>query len=445
VLLRLAWRPMTFMGVLLVLPALMLPFHFATDEVIRPLQQLWAGTAPEMTRIALWQAVAFVPAALGNILGVYRLELQHTMLSWQLPRVHHRLAVDAALVMAAVAAAAAVVLARSEAGPAVAAGFALACYTFLLPGFLYDVAVHGVTRRLMALPLAIMFVQPSLIANLARTQSALVLAAFLALAAVQLLPIASAERARLRPFRWSRYLRTSSRARVSSAREAARRWRGSLDKPGILPWLRAAAYETNLRFPHAFLIWAAIAVLTTRLFNNPFLVPVIACAALMYRGHLLSMNVSYPLSRVRRAQLAYLGTLVDAVMLCTSGVLFLVLSLQLPLRPITAQTSSFTLLQWLIPWATAFALAPLAQWGRIRWPATTPPQQNPTMQARHTARLLVFMFSAGVLHMILWDLSEGSVVSTLAAMVAFAVVAQFLHAMLLHQHYTSSDLVSARA
>src|SRR5262245_29556329 len=112
-LLRLARRPMTLLGLLLVLTALMLPFRLATDEVIKPLQQLWAGTAPETVRIVLWRALAFVAAALGNIFGNYRLELQHTMLSWQLPRVNHRLAVSTAFVMATVAAASAAMLARN--------------------------------------------------------------------------------------------------------------------------------------------------------------------------------------------------------------------------------------------------------------------------------------------------------------------------------------------
>lgn len=73
--LRLMWRPATLP--LLLVPLLPAVFVLAilSESVGSPVAAIWSGADAPEVRAAVWRLVILLPAGLGLLLGIYRIEL----------------------------------------------------------------------------------------------------------------------------------------------------------------------------------------------------------------------------------------------------------------------------------------------------------------------------------------------------------------------------------
>jgi hypothetical protein len=267
----------------------------------------------------------------------------------------------------------------------------------------------------------------------------------LALAGWQLPAIASERLARLRPFCWSALHRSSSRALYWKHRKVRRpEWRRPLASERLLPWLRAAMYESEMRYPLAHLRTAALTVLTARLIDLPQVVPIWAGSVLMTADLQLHMRTAYPLSRVRRAQLAYAGTVVDAVtyFLFLGALLYATSLVPLPRLPSVDWTPS-PAIEWVLMWGCSLALAPIAQWSRVSRPDEATSRLRGTRMAAYLVRLLAYVFVVILVAGAIYEPARGAgdLERSFIAIGVIAVLAQVTHAVLVYLHYTRGDLV----
>jgi hypothetical protein len=162
------------------------------------------------------------------------------------------------------------------------------------------------------------------------------------------------------------------------------------------------------------------------------------------RGLQLSTKLPYPLSRIRRAEVAYMGTLIDAALFCVVAGAVLLMTALLPLAdlrlPLFAPDEASAFNSWPISVGLVFALAPIAQWAVIRWSAL----EN-LRRARLTARF-VYM----VAYMIACALAAGAISGTRFAgnprdtavgVAALAIVVQLIHWFAVRSYFTTRDLV----
>jgi len=445
--LRLVWRPLTLLqlAVTWMIVAFLLQVVPDVSQVVPVLHALWAGTAtPGMVK-AFWVVLTIAPAGIGLIVAMARIDLQHTTLAWHLPDARRRLLTGTLACAAAVALVLTPVMTRNAAPGATLAAFTLAAYAFLLPGFVFDVVVPRPARVLMALPFTAMVGWPGSTAALAHQHPFVVGALGAALAGLLLPAIASPGLARLRPFRWSGLRRSSSRSQYWESRKGARRaWGQSLASDRLVPWLRAAAHEAEVRFPLAHVAHAALAVLVTRLIDQPILLPILAGSFLMKSGLQLRTRMAYPLSRLRRAELAYAGAAIEAVTYFVSlGVLLYVTTLVSVPRLPTVDWEPSTGWDMVLVWGCSIALVPVAQWRALRWPDEIRTRAPGPWMLGPIAQFLVYgalvLVSASVLNRS--ARVAGDLGTALMAMGALLLVAQVTFAAAVYARFTRSDLL----
>ena len=443
--LDLVLRPLTLLllSFVAIVSATQLQEVGGVSEVMTVLRPLWHGTPTPAMIAAWWQALAIVPAGLGVIVAMNRLNLQHTTQSWHLPGLGRRLLAGTAALAAAVAFPLAVFTSRVAPPSVTIAAFCLAFYAFLVPGLVFDKAVPLAARILLPIPLLAMILRPGASAQMAATYPVPIAALSLTLAAAHLPAIASARMARLRPFRWSVF-HASGALYWASRRVRRADWRHPLTTERLVPWLRAAAHQSPTRYPLPFLLSASIAVVLARLVDAPAFLPMLAGSIMMTPvGLQLKPRLPYPLSRARRAQLAYAGTITDAAIYFGILAAMLALSslLPLPRLPFIDREASRAI-AWVLMPGCAFALIPIAQWGGLLWP-DAPTKRQGTMHAGLVALFVTYVLAVAFAAYVIGRAAGDDLPRTLIAIGAAALATQVIHAALVHSHFTTADLLSA--
>ena len=333
------------------------------------------------------------------------------------------------------------------------AALALAMFWFLVPGVSIDAALPLPARLLAGIVIVggwassgdvgVDYSAEGWLGPLAEARPILTSLVALGCAAALLWLQASPTLARRRPFLWSRL--APSRAQSLywvQQRHSRRAWRTGLATGRRGPWLRAAVYE-SAGFAHGYMSPPAIGALVVIWLEMPAWLWLFAGLGFTQRGLQLSTKLLYPLSRIRRAELAWMGTLIDAAVFCAVAGIVLLMTALLPLAdlrlPLVApEANAFN--SWPISVGLAFALAPIAQWAVIRWSA---------LENRRAARLGArFVYLMG--YVIACALADGAISGTRLAgsprdtalgVVALAIVVQTVHWFALRSYFTTRDLV----
>lgn len=449
-LLRLTWRPMT----LLLLPVMTVGvIGMVFDQGDASIRDVWYGDSSWPVRDALWHLIALGPMALGLLAAIYRLEMQHTTLAIVVPGVDRGMRTGMLAIGVPVAAMLAVLMGRIAPTGVAAAAFALALFWFLVPGTIIDVALPWPARLLAGIvtmggvlssgDVGVDHSAPGWLGLVAEAQPVLTSLVALSCAAALLWLQTAPAPARRRPFRWSVVAPSRARslywARLRPSRLA---WRTPLltERPG--PWLRAAIYE-SAGFARGHVLAPVIAVLFAAAVGRPAWLWGFAAMGFTQRGLQLSMNLPYPLSRTRRAELAYAGTLVDAGLYCVVAGVVLIMLAALPLPdlglPVFAPDEASTFNSWPIALGLGFALAPIAQWAVIRW-SVVQNQRRARLVARFgylAAYMLACALAAGALS---GTRFAGNPRATAAGVVGLAIVVQLVHWFAVRSHFRTGDL-----
>jgi hypothetical protein len=438
--LRLLWRPATIvLAAVLLLPAVVLPLALLAESVDDPLAALWSGA--EVARATAWRMSILVPAALGLLLGVYRGELEATVLGHVLPGARR----DVALVMAAsagVAAALAFMLVGRAGGvTASAAAAALALCWFALPGLLVDGALPKWLRWAAALLALAAVVAPLRLAGLVAWSPALAGSVGVTVAGGVMLFQSSRHLAqrRLRRSTWLLEAAYLPRAGVAEAR-----WEEPLAEGNTGAWLRAAAYESGMRFPSSHLRAAALAAAFAHLFNMPYMLIIMAGSLFLNGGMQLSNGLSYPLDRGRRAALAFRAALLDAAAIYGAGLagVLLLAAVRVPIVSwFVTETPQSPPLWALVGFG--LALAPVAQFEAIRRAAEARRAQQHGVA--HYASAIVYMVGAMIATLLASRGLPGQSPVTLAGViVATALLVHGTHRLLLQRYFARADLARGR-
>jgi hypothetical protein len=441
-LLRLAERPFTLASLFMAL------LMYAVLAGPRPLDAtvnaVWQGSATTAQRVALWQALILLPAALGMQLGLYRLDLQHTILSWSLPALRRSLLTGAATVAVPLAAVAAWLMARNAGLALSAPAFTLTLAAFALAWFVYDTAVPAMPRALAAVGLIVAALTPAWLAQHAEARPLLTATLALLLVVPALLTTASALLARRRAFIEWAY--TDSGATSFTGRTAGREreWSASLATSRLLPWLGAAIYESAVRFPRDHATHALIAVLAARVLDVPFVIVAAAVNWLMTTDVRLH-QLWYPLGRRQHARLVFGTMFLHAItyFAVAAGMLAIALLLPLPRIPLMGARDPAQLREWVMVLATAFALAPFAQWARVRWPHG--PRAPGGMAWANFWRMALYVVATGAWIGLIGTQVQDDVGDFLVATAALALAMQIGNWIHLQHHFTTADLVQRNA
>jgi hypothetical protein len=265
-----------------------------------------------------------------------------------------------------------VLTSRSATAPIVAAyvAFAASIFWFSAAGMAFDVVFPRAARWLVILMFLAAAVQPGEVARLAEHWPVMTASVAVVASALILRFQFSAGAGRIRPFRWSSMAPWQRRLYWAERQQTSAEWRTPLATERFRPWLRAAAYESSAGRSVALqlLVAGVVAVLVGYLMNDPSLTLIVAGIFLLQGRMRLVSTLTYPLSRVRRADLAVLGSLIAVT------ILVLVMSA----LAAALVTAGVPVLGWFadeVPRAgwpavlgMAFAWAPIAQWANIRWP-----------------------------------------------------------------------------
>ena len=442
-LLRLAWRPLTILQVLAAVFIYFLPL--VTRPIDGALQSIWHGTATPHQRLALWRAVILFPGFFGLFLGYYRLELQHTLMSWPLPAMRRGLIRGAATVALTLALVGSWLMLRN-ANPSLAiAAFAIALVAFALGWFLYDVAVPWLPRAAAVAVLLAAAFSPAWLAT--RAESHPLLAAALALSA--LAPVMSATvsvpLARRRVL-LGRYFDPSGPFPFAiSGITRPDEWRLSLVTERLLPWIRAAVYESTRRYPRDYIMGAIVIVLLARV-TGITAIPIVALCTWLISSGVRLHELWYPLSRAKRARVAYGGMLVDAATYIAVLSLIMLFSYALPLPTVRILNIAYdtdTPRIWAFTIMTAAAFTPIAQWAQLHWPDSPRKRHSSWRQWAMLWRVIIFMIATGIWVGVVGDNGSGEadagrfLLLTLALAVGMQVVSWFR----VRQHYLYTDLV----
>ena len=436
-LLRLTRRPMT----LLVLPAMALAFVMAFDQGDASIGDIWRGDSSWPVRDALWHLVAVGPMIPGFIAAIYRLEMQHTTLAVALPGLRRGMIAGTLAIALPVAATLALLMGRIAPVSAAIAAFALGLCSFLLPGAAIDVALPRPVRWLAGIAMiggllssgdagvdysAEGWLEPMAAAHPVLT-SLLALGCAAGLLWLQISPGLAPSRAQ--SSFWARQ------------RRSWLGWHTSLTTERLSPWLRAAIYESS-GFARGHRALPVIGVLLATVVGKPSWLWMFAGLGFTMRGLQLSTNLPYPLTRTRRAEVAYAGTLVDAALFwVVAGIVLLMIGL-LPLAalrlPLFAPDEASTFNSWPIGLGLAFALAPIAQWPVILW--------SVGLRRTHPIGRIVYV----VAYMIACALAAralsspgfaGSPRDTAIGIAVLAIAVQAVHWLAMRAYFTTHDLV----
>lgn len=342
-------------------------------EAGTPVRALVDGSTTEGVRTARWHLTLLVPAAVGLVVAVARLEVQHAMFAWTLPDLRRRLATGSLLVAMPLALGLGLLVGRGGAPWTGVAAGSVAVLSFAVVGAVLDVAVPNALRWTAIAALAVAAFQPGALADVAAARPILVGVLSLAAAAVLVGLQFSIWAARTRRFRWSSVGPGSRTLYWTTRSGTVRDWRRSLATDRILPWMRAAEYERSqgrrLPFPVSHFVIVGIHVAIAHLMSAPELFLILAGILYTFGTLQLAASLPYPLSRNRRARLAAAGMEAEAVLLIAFAVPALLLILAVDLPVITWFAEPPPKVGWAPVLAMAWAWAPLAQWSAARRPA----------------------------------------------------------------------------
>jgi hypothetical protein len=443
VLLRLTWRPLTLLQV-----AGLVVFYIVLSPV-RPLgealQAVWYGTATPHERLALWHALIVIPGMAGLTLGYYRLELQHTMMSWPLPALRRGLVTGAASVAMPLALIGSLLMLRNADASLAIAAFAVALSTFALGWFLYDVAVPWPPRAIAVFILLSAALSPAWLVVRAETRPLLATALALAMLPLLMSATLSVPLARRRVL-LARYFDPSAPFPFTiSGVTRVDEWTSSLATQKLMPWIRAAIHESKRRYPRDYIVNALIVVLLARV-TGITIIPVIAlCTGMMAHGTRLH-ELWYPLSRAKRASVAYGSMLVEAVTYAAAFALMLALSYALPLPTLTifnVAPAAATPRLWVFTIGAAAALSPIAQWARLHWSETPRKRYSSWRQWAMFWRFIIFFVATSMWIAIVGDSggTDADARQFLLMTAGLAAGMQLVSWYRVRQHYLHADLV----
>jgi hypothetical protein len=397
-----------------------------------PVRRAW--DAATVARASVWYATMLLALAAGFVVHVIRLEAQHRPVAWLLPGLRRGLLAGTLTVAVPVSLAVAV-LARVhlEAGDAVAAFF-LALLVFMLAGAVVDGGLGASLRwssRVLLLALAALF-------GYGAAEGVLLAAVPLFAATVVLVRLQfSRATARRHPYAGSVFEPVPGLASRSRGHAPELVWQMRLDTMAIVPWLRAAQYESLgvARFGYLTgLLLSAVPVATGFFTRAPELIVILAGVAFAGTGLQLSGHLHYPLPRARRAPISLAGTLVHAGAYCAAMAAFALAfetwggALPRMTDIGTSTTGPFTAI------GLAFALAPIAQWSAIRG---EPISVGGGLALREWGPIAGYMGAAIVAQPLL---SRGVVPAGAAALVVLAAAVYTVHAAAVARYFARSDL-----
>jgi hypothetical protein len=444
-LLRLIARPASLLLLFPLFLAAAWPFLEMLDSRADPFGSILRGDSSPQLRTAVWQYSILSGAAVGLFAALHRLEVQHWITAWSLPRLREGLLLGQAAVGATAGLVAAAVTSR-VASPAEATAAGSACFVAVaMTGVILDVASPSPVRWLAAATLLAAALRPEMLASLAE-QSPLILAAgAIALSLAAMVSLFGVDSARIRPFRFSGALGTQSRLALVdlwTRGGSDRGWSTELVTAGIPGWLRAAAHESFGGLKRGYLgdrLLAAfiIAVMASILQESGMLAFV--GVILATRGIQLRRSLHRPVSRAQRATIAYLGTLADAVITFVFAALLFVpvSSLVLSVIPGLAEPARNP---WPVVLAFAFAWSPLAQWAVARGQSLVATNSVPFRRMfQRYGLFMLFMVAVGGSGALLRR-SALDVSASLMVAGAIGMLMQALHWAALRRFYGRADL-----
>ncbi|HSJ10893.1 MAG TPA: hypothetical protein VK928_13300 [Longimicrobiales bacterium] len=436
---RLCWRPQSLLLLLVVVPAAAWPLSELEQLVDAPLSAVWRGEPAGPVRAALWHMLLLVPLVPGIVVAWARMELQLLSgIGWTLPDLRRRLAVGTLVTGVVVAAVPAVLLVRADAGASALAGFACALAWFLLPGAAVDIATPRAGRWAALAALLTGLSWPGTVERMAN--ASVLLATTLALAAVVAMTwlLVAPAPARRRP--GHSWVPGELPAWLDWLGPGYTEWRTPLAGGRFLPWMQAAAHERgSVVFTHLF--QATIPAVMTHVLGNPAMLLVFAGLGFLSDGTLLGDTLLHPVSRTRRADVAWAGTVLDAAVFCALSAIVLLVIAPLP-QPFAdddlwRRSASLPVTLGLI-----FALAPFPRWGVILWGRTNAARASSLAPKRFV--MLIPYVVAGALAIgtagsgLLGDAASAPARVGLLALAAYAV-----HWLLLRRYYRAGDLTHA--
>jgi hypothetical protein len=446
-LLRLLARPVMLWTLLPLGWAIVIPLAIAA-EAGGSLSELWTGTASGSVRVAAWHLGVLVPAVIGFAVSIARLELQHAPLSWALPGVSRGLLTGTLVIALPIAAAAALVVARTAAPGtslmAAAAAFSLALFWYVAAGSALDVALPRLLRWLGLLAIFIAAVRPVLLADAVAAAPAVVAAIAAAVSLCVLAVQFSHAAARRRHFRWSSFASHQRALYWGTRPRSTLHWAGDLATDRMLPWLRAMAYESSPRggrtLPTVYMLMAGLTALSAHITGSVSQAIVIGGILLSQRSLGLSPGLNYPLSRRQRADLLTVAALGQAAMftLLVGALFWLIKAAGVPV-PMWFLDETTRSAGWWPALGLMFAWAPLAQWDLVS-------RGHLGTAGEVDARRVLFYMGYVIPAVISARLLDGRDVGVATAcVVAIAVTGYTLLWILARRHHARADLVRAGA
>jgi hypothetical protein len=440
---RLLARPVVLWMLVPLFWAVVLPYASAHDHGA-PLGMPGAGGPGGGWQYAAWQLALLVPAVVGFTVALSRLELQHAAFSWSLPALQRSVLAGVLLIAVPLAAASAVVVARSTAGDAISvgvAGFAVAMFAFAVAFVLPDAVLPRALRYTLPLLLLAAAFRPDVWAGMVAAAPWAVAAVTLTAATALLRISLSKEVARRRHARWSAFAPHRTVMYWATQPSPDVRWTQSLATDRVLPWLRAVMYASRhprIPFVGFMLFLVTIAGLSGYIINSPVQVLIIGGISLVQGRPWLNAGMFYPLSRRRRADVMTAALVAEgatlALLLTLVGAAFAWLSVAWP-GPFADDATSVS---WTAAVGMTVAFAPLAQWSRILWPV----RDRYRLELRPFALLMAFYVPAILVARAMTGLDLATVAGT---SLGIAIIGYTVLWAAARRHYDRVDLVRRAA
>lgn len=405
---RLMWRPllpaMLFMVALAAaFPMLLLDPGDGWD----PLRLLWDRSAEPVVRSAAWRLVILVSAAAGAMLSTVRQEVAMSGLAWSLPGVRRGWQSATLIVALPVSGGLGWLVYRGGPPAEAVAAIGLSAFWFLVPGALMLAGLPRGTKAalggLLIASVAFATQVHTVVAGAPWTVAMLAVVGAVLLFRHQF----SAATARKQSSLEEVLARMWDRGFLWWSFSAKGEWGGRLQDARMVPWLLAAGHESGhgslFRYARS-VAWAALIFgLVVRLLGGAEMLPLYVGMMIGGRALQLQSALPYPLSRRARADLAFIGGIVEASLLAF-GMLLVLWCLSIVDFPILAQ---FELHRNEVSLSTALAVSlawlPIMIWGSIRpMQLQMHPRQLPFV-TRIGAFILYIVLAMGSLEVLRWE------------------------------------------
>lgn len=445
---RLAWRPYTLLMLWFVLMAAGWPLARLEELGGNPFVHLLSVRDLALVESARWQLVVLLPAAVGLLLAMIRVEVAGSGLAWMLPGIRRQWLAGEMLAVAPLAVGAALVTGfdRGALLPLAAAGTALVAWN--LPG----VILHDATPRWWRYGAFVLLVTaaalPAQLARVAAAAPAMLAVATLAGGTALLLRRHGARTARGAIAWGSAAVWETGMAKWFSARGE---WRGVLASDRLAPWLRAVFYEMGFGSVARMLRRRAVSavflvVMTYALMDRTMLLFWVGMVAGDAALGAFRTGLLYPISRPQRARILAGALLLDSLLVCTLliGGTVLIEALPLPWSPSRFGEGDVPGLG-LITLVTV-TLLPIAMFGGIR--STTRTQMLPGASTKWLTDAWLFVLAFVIIGSAVvrpldraWTSGMESVVLLGLVLTAVVLYSGFWYGTL--RHYRRRDLMMA--